>query len=332
MAVEPHRVTIRADASLARGVGHVMRCLTLATELCDRGHHVALFSVELADGLRQRASDAGVVVHDVDPAATDASTLEQMNAGAAMLVVDGYHLSSFAEAAFGVGTPVMLIDDNGELPSKGASLVLNQNLHADEGIYRGATDAHLLLGPPFAMVRPDLATVDRTRVTERDVLVAIGGTDPLGLTFPLTNALLERPDIRVWLGRSVIDGGPQQLRDQIRPDRIAVDPGDLSQAFSHATVAIIGGGSMMWEVAALGIPSIALVVADNQYAAAMRASEYGFAVMEDARTGVDVETVATTAARLLSDHDRRSNMARRGQHLIDGAGAYRVADAIEQLF
>ena len=318
------RIAVRVDAGGAIGVGHAMRCATLAEALIEAGHVVTVVSASMplwvAD--RFRASGAVVEAHSTGPVD--------------VWIVDGYLLGAelieFAETG-----PVVAIDDNAELPVAAARLVVNQNLHARRSLYADVPDnTRLLLGPTYAMIRSDVRSIDRSghRPGGRSVLVSFGGTDPARLTAPVTEMLLALPDVAVVvaLGTDHPDRPEVQRLIDSHGERAAFDPGDLTAALRTADVAAIGGGSTLWEVASLGIPAVAAVVADNQVAGTAAAEAYGFVVGVDVRSASDgARTVADAVTALLDDVVRRDQLGSAGHALFDGFGARRVVEAIEDL-
>ncbi len=295
-------IVLRADAGPAIGIGHVMRSLTLGGELARRGVEVALATRELPAALATRAERLGVRVVGPDDASADA-----------FVMLDGYEIAAPA-GRHGV------IDDNREAPVAGAALVLNQNLHAAAGMYADLSPAtRLLLGPEYALVRDELGAVRATGpVRERAsrVVLAVGGADPLGLTEPIARALAPECELRVAVGAA------NPRRDAIAALGVTLDAGDLVDSYGWADVAVIAAGTTLWEVGYLGLPAVAIVVADNQRAAAKASEAAGFVV------GADPDGVRATVAELLVDPTRRGTMRTAGQALFDGRGATRVADAV----
>jgi spore coat polysaccharide biosynthesis predicted glycosyltransferase SpsG len=90
-------------------------------------------------------------------------------------------------------------------------------------------------------------------------------------------------------------------------------------------VAVIGAGTTMWEAAFLGVPSISVIVADNQAAPAFAAADIGFTVAVDARAGASPATIEHATRELLADGARRDRMTQIGRSEVDGMGATRVA-------
>jgi spore coat polysaccharide biosynthesis predicted glycosyltransferase SpsG len=295
-------IVLRADAGPAIGIGHVMRSLTLGRELVGRGVDVALATRDLPPALATRAERLGVPVIGIDDASADA-----------FIMLDGYEIDAPA-GRHGV------IDDNREAPVGGAALVLNQNLHASPGMYADLAPAtRLLLGPQYALLRAELEAVRATapvREHATRVVLAVGGADPLGLTEPIARALESECELRVAVGAA------NPRRDTITALGVTLDAGDLVDSYAWADIAVIAAGTTLWEVAYLGLPAVAIVVADNQRAAAKAAEAAGFVTL------AEPDSVRAAVVGLLADPARRGAMRVAGQAHFDGFGAARVADAV----
>jgi spore coat polysaccharide biosynthesis predicted glycosyltransferase SpsG len=84
----------------------------------------------------------------------------------------------------------------------------------------------------------------------------------------------------------------------------------------------------MWEMACMGVPFIAIVIADNQRQAAAAMARDGYPAIEHAAIERELPAAATALA---ADADRRAALSRRGRELVDGRGAERVCAALREL-
>jgi spore coat polysaccharide biosynthesis predicted glycosyltransferase SpsG len=296
------RIVLRADASESIGIGHVMRSLTLGSELVRRGIDVTLATYCIPHSLGVRAWEFGISVLEAERAPADVFT-----------VVDGYDIGA-------PPGPHAVIDDNLESAVERAALILNQNLHATEAMYADlASQARLLLGPSYALLRRELQPQrGAVRVDATRVVVAMGGADPSRSTEPILDELLRAPaiDVRVAIGAA------NPRRNAIASRDVALDRGDLVDSLAWADVAVIAAGTTLWEVGYTGVPAIAVVVADNQAEAAKAAAARGFVQLAER------DEVAASVRALLGDPTRRQAMRAAGQACFDGQGAARVADAV----
>ena len=81
------------------------------------------------------------------------------DSGSEWVVVDGYYFGSdYQKKIKEYGLHLLFIDDNGHADHYYADLVLNQNLHATEKLYRNREpNTKLLLGPKYVLLRQELA-------------------------------------------------------------------------------------------------------------------------------------------------------------------------------
>ena len=154
---------IRADASTRIGTGHVMRCLALAQAWEDSGRRAAFAMGMDAPALEDRLrSDGMEVVHlsaepgSLEDAEMTADIAQKMGAGWA--VVDGYHFGSdYQRIIKESGLRLLFIDDNGHADHYYADIVLNQNLHANEELYRKREPyTKLLFGTEYVLLRREV--------------------------------------------------------------------------------------------------------------------------------------------------------------------------------
>lgn len=324
------RVLIRADASSVIGIGHLMRSLALTEVLRDGGDEVTLLTAVdpglLADRWNRESAtirriDAEIGSRD-DAARTSVAAREL---SVAWLVLDGYAFDSAYRSVLDHDARLLLIDDRGEATLR-ADLVVNGNIYGAEAMYPGI-DGRLLAGPRYAMLRREFRA---PRIGDRGegIILSLGGADPNDRTAPLLKALAERG----VHGRVVI--GPQH-RSPDATRALATALGweplgtsqDMAGLLASAAMAIVGSGTTTLECAALGVPMVAVRIADNQTSVAAALDELGLALVTD---GDDPEGVASAAAGLAADGGRRAAMARAGPRLIDGYGALRVASAMRE--
>jgi spore coat polysaccharide biosynthesis predicted glycosyltransferase SpsG len=85
------------------------------------------------------------------------------------------------------------------------------------------------------------------------------------------------------------------------------------------------------ELARVGTPAVAVVVADNQAPGARALAEAGAVVSLGRHETLDPAAIGVAVAELADNPDRRQALSRRGRELVDGRGAARVLDAMHEL-
>lgn len=334
-------LVLRADAAVATGTGHVMRCLALAQGWQDGGGRAIAVTAVSMPPLLRRLSAEGV---DVRPADARPGSVEDAEAtaavahaaGAEWVVVDGYHFGdTFVAGLKGRGLRVLVIDDLGSPSVCGADLVLNQNLHASVALYRDELPGkQLMLGPRYALLRREFRVggfpMRTTPAVARRLLVTFGGSDPANVTARVSNAVhhLERDvEVRVVVGGSnphCVD--IERLGRHGRPHAdVLVDTNGMRESLAWADAAVCAAGSTAWELAAMAVPAIVIAVAENQEPVAESLDKAGLAWNLGPVASCSDAEIARAIERLIRDHDARAAMAARGPTVVDGKGAARVA-------
>jgi UDP-2,4-diacetamido-2,4,6-trideoxy-beta-L-altropyranose hydrolase len=336
---------LRADGGSRIGGGHVMRCLALAQAWSETGSRAVFCAAALTPSLRQRLSDEGfgcVTIEAESGSAADgeATAAAAASLGARVIVVDGYQFAvAFHRRLRDAGLKLAAIDDNGEIGGSIDDLVINQNRHASPALYpQRAGHTRLLLGTDYALLRREFrGWQGPPRVvppSARRVLVTLGAADPQNVTGDviagIAPALAAAAEIAVVVGGSSPHGDAIAAQLAQLPNcRLDRDPGvRMPDLMAAADLAICAGGSTMWEMACMGVPFIAIVIADNQRQAAAAMARDGYPAI--AHAAVERELPAAVTA-LAADADRRAALSRRGRELVDGRGAERVCAALREL-
>ena len=318
-----------------------MRSATMALALAEFGHQVFVLPDEIPTYVAGRLQHRNIALFE---ASSDGSFASVMRLEPDVVVVDGYEFGPLVRRVAETKTSVVVVDDNGDLSGAGASIIINPNLHAHAVDYRDDENrgARLLLGPQFALLRPEVVSLRAHRPGRAPVglLLALGGTDPAGLTLPVLERLAAVRSSPIGPVRVAIPHGHPD-EDEIvsivlNSEDVARADSDLTGAFASVGLAVIGGGSTLWELAMLGIPAVAAIVADNQLAGSQAAVQAGFTVSVDARSSVTnlssaAEQLVERALGLAASLKQRQQMSVAGRGCFDGRGASRVSREIESL-
>lgn len=372
MSSRPHagiRVAFRADASVRIGTGHVMRCLTLADELRRKGVQCIFACREHEGHLAAKIREAGheVVLLPLDGASADTGDgvapphagwlggdweRDAADTGAALgdvpvdwLVVDHYALDARWESRMRRHCHrLMVIDDLADRRHE-ADVLLDQNLGRAPGDYASRVNpsAALMIGPEYALLRPEFARLRETavaRVASRDglrrILVSMGGVDPSNRTGAVLSAL-DRVALPGGAEVVAVLGAGAPAIDDVRalaerlslPCRVLVDVRDMAELMAGSDLAVGAAGSTSWERCALGVPSVVMVLADNQRGIAEALGRAGAAVPVD--DDADGASVHRAVSGLVANATARHAMAEAALEVCDARGTERVAGVMEAM-
>lgn len=322
-----------------------MRCLALAQAARAREVDVAFATAECPPALAERFGQEAFEIVRMSASVGTNEDAEKTVAlarrmGVDWIVVDGYQFSSaYQRALKAAGQRLLVLDDYGHADHYTADIVLNQNLGAEEDLYRSrAAYTRLLLGLRYVLLRREFRQNEREERTHpalaRRLLVTIGGSDPAGLTARVLQAV-NRVEARE-LEALVVLGPANAQREELFaaigrvPERIRVldNPADLAPHMRWADMALTAGGSTLWELLHLGVPSLVVVVAENQKrATALVHSQDACRVIGESAS-ITPEQIASHLRALAHNAEERELLGTTGTNLIDGRGAERVLDAL----
>ena len=257
------------------------------------------------------------------------------------VVFDHYVLSADDHRDLASGRPTLVIDDLADRPLA-ADLVVDSGPQRRAADYQGLipAGARLLLGAAYAPVRPEFAelrakTLGRRPEAVGRILVSLGLTDLGGIT----GRVLDR--LRPRIGQTAIDvvlgagatsrAGLERLARRDPRLTVHVDTPDMARLTAAADLAVGAAGSSAWERCTLALPSVMLVVADNQRPAATALAEAGAALVVEADDPAFDQLFDRAFLRLFTDPVARGRLAAKCAEVCDGLGAERVADVFLDL-
>lgn len=342
----PKVLLIRADASVAMGTGHVMRMIALAQAWKRSGGNAVFASANITPPLEQKIRNEGFGMEKIntapgsreDLAATRATVSAHAADGCFVAVaLDGYQFdANFQSGLKETGCRLLAVDDYGHADAYQADLVLNQNISAREALYvRRDRATELLLGPRFALLRREfLDSLTAVRaIPERatKLLVSLGGADADNVTKKIIEALAGSGLVlKVAVGgsnphlESLREAAKAATADDTRVD-LVVNANNMPELMKWADMAIAAGGATCWELAFTGLPSIFMILADNQEQNVHELERQGFGLCLGRYTAFNGRLLRHAVDRLAGDAASRAAFASRGRELVDGLGAQRVA-------
>jgi UDP-2,4-diacetamido-2,4,6-trideoxy-beta-L-altropyranose hydrolase len=358
------RVAFRADASLDIGTGHVMRCLTLADALRERGAQCLFISRAHQGNLLAQIRQRGFEVVELQTTASfqpeaqpahaawlgshwqdDAQQTLQALTGQALdwLVVDHYALDVRWEQALRAHVSKLLIIDDLADRTHDCDVLLDQNLgrKAEDYATRVPAACKLLIGPAYALLRPEFALVReqslarRQQLSLRHLLISLGGVDRDSITLKVLDALQQSslpPNCRITVVMGEQAPGLHSVQQQATKmqwaTEVQVNVRDMAALMANSDLAIGAAGTTAWERCCLGLPSIALVLADNQRTVAAALAAAGCAKVLPVRPQWPDDLLDALAHIKMPSYIQA--MQQICTTVTDGLGAQRAAETMEQ--
>ena len=321
---------IRCDGGGKFGYGHVKRMVGLARALRDRESIGVLFALhgseDAALPIRRAGFEAVMIQTNDDLAALIRSRVPDM------LVLDGREGPRRAELDDLTRTIaiVAIIDDGSDA-----------RLAADFAYYPPVPQARALdwtgartvarIGWEWSLLGLNPHVMPARGISARPtLLVAMGGSDPQGLTLRAAQALI--PLDSAFRIRFVIGTGTKNAAKigasvaALKSNFETVEGADdLATEYASADLALCAFGVTAYELAAFGVPAIYLGLTEDHARSAGAFEAAGMGISLGVAAHVEARDILASVKALMSDSARRREMRHAGLSTLDGQGAARIA-------
>lgn len=368
IGVNQIKIVFRVDASIDIGSGHVMRCLTLADALSESGS-TCHFICNLHEGhMIEEIRNKG---HNVYPLSNTSAPINQpvsdetdysswlgtdwftdaqqcreivIRLKPDWLVVDHYALDGrWENAVLPQGCRLLVIDD---LANRGhiADILLDQNWFGKKTTnrYDNLVPQRCIkfLGPQYALLKRDYFKI-RQFMPPRDgfvrrVLIFLGGSDPTNQTSKALRALME-PNLQFLIVDVVIGlnhPDPEGITDLAKSRPATVlhkNVPNLAGLMARADLMIGAGGTTTWERMTLGLPSIVITIADNQYPINLALDEAGYVNHIGNMNEVESTDISEAIQHSLVFPEELKTQSNKMQRLVSGNGVDQLCKKIYRL-
>lgn len=346
-------IVFRVDASVYIGSGHVMRCVTLAEELKNRGANVIFVCREYSGNMIEYIREKNIpsfgfpLLKPVDTNQEETfdvwldieetkkiilNSFQKVH----LLIVDHYSLDyKWEKEMRPFVNKIMVIDDLANR-NHDCDLLLDQNFYLENNRYTGLInkDCQQLLGPKYSLLRSEFAKAKRKQLPKngriRNILVFFGGSDVNNETCKVLEALrkADRGDIKVDVVIGKSNPHQKEIREIIRdmPNTdLSIQVDNIHEYIERADFSIGAGGSTTWERCCLGLPSLVISIADNQTKVAKDVALKGAQIWLGESKEVTISSLVCHINCLYDSPLLLSHISSTALKLVDGKGVSRVA-------
>ena len=339
-------VAFRCNAGPTTGFGHLMRCRELARSLSERGVASVIFGP--ADAHRTTADAAlfadWYAVDEMKPRGEESGEFLSFcrDAHAEHAILDDYRVeSTYQRTLHEAGIRCLHQFDASAPPTEfWAPIVVNANPYENERAYLGklrAPSAQLLLGPAYAVLRPEFRSIEprAPRAQVSRILITFGAGDDRGMILrtleALWSALSESIEIYIVSGKH----NPRNpeiakaLKNRYpRRATLYIDPPSVAKLMNDADLAVMAGGTSTYEAASCGLPMVLVVLTSNQINPCRGWALKTGVVNLGEQSLLRAKDIRSSVLAFIEDDDRRIVTANRCRQAVDGKGGDRLLDAL----
>ncbi len=295
------KIVLRCDGHKMLGMGHIYHCLTLAYHLT--GHDIVfVLNKKYQDGIK-KVKEAFFQYELIEDDNDFYRLLDRMRAN--IVVNDCLDTSEeYIRNLQKYADKVVTIEDMGT-GSAVADVCINALYEKNDNpnIYCG--EKYVCLRDEFLIAQPKVI-----EKTVKNVLVLFGGTDPSNLTKKLYHIAKRWDENLTFTFITGIGYDPLSLgitADESHHIEVLNNVKNVSKYMEAADIAFTSQGRTVYELAAIGVPSIVLAQNERELLHTFASAENGFMNLG---LGKDVteEEIERTLHLLIADFERRKEM------------------------
>lgn len=330
-------ICIRADMNDTVGLGHIMRCLSIADALKEKGAPVLFLTADgcASDLLKKRGYEYIVLNSEWNHLEDELSVLESFfstkGKSCSLLILDTYQITQNYLRTLRAFVSTLLIDDIPLFPYD-VDTILCYGVYYEKYYSGGSADRNLL-GPRYAPLRKEFQAAGEKLIRKRveNLLILSGGTDANDMlrriVRQINNGRYKRIDVVCGLFYPDYDAFVKET-DPYPEIVLHKNISNIADYMRAADIAVSAGGSTLYELCALGTPTISYCLEDNQKGNIEGFDRLGIIPSAgDIRTDPVVENIGMLLEKMAS-YEKRNELSAEMRKTVDGAGAERIADFI----
>ena len=269
-------IAIRVDGNGKIGLGHMMRCISIACQLRENGIKVIFI-------ISQDSEDSILIINVFCYFKLDSLVENGLNPEESMilikrmkckgLLIDSYRVQKSDFIKFKTIVNIAYIDDIYAFDYP-VDLLINYNLEAKE-FYCGKKrkDCVYLLGTKYFPLRKEFIQASKYYFLREvnNILIITGSTDPYGISLFLSDLLLTNfngINIQILLGKFYDDQYVNEILEAVSREKrmeIVEWGNSMADIYAHSDLVITSGGTSCFEAMSMGIPCISYEFVDNHH-------------------------------------------------------------------
>lgn len=342
-------IGIRADASPKLGMGHIMRCISIAQALSDIGVKSIFICANdyPSETVLAYGFEINVLNSDYEAMESEIALMlevvDQLRLSG--ILVDSYYATDYYLSCMQEKLPVVYIDGLYRCKSDIAG-VINYNAAANIGEYKKRFEGKktaLMVGLDFTPLRNEFRMNSGNKVIRKKVdsiLLTTGATDNFGVMMALCrywkeNALFEDVEKHIIVGKLFTES--EKLMEGFADDSSFIfhlNTTDMKSHMENADIAISAAGTTVYELLSMQVPSVIFSLADSQNMVGVLSPAIKW--VGDIRDNAQKNSLAAEAAEkitnavvdLMNSYIERKTISELAGKCVDRKGADRLARGI----
>ncbi len=335
---------IRADGNTNIGMGHVMRCLSIAEASAENDKLGKPIFITADSGCKEMITGRGfeVIILDTDfkDMMSEIPLLEKIfDKEKDILLVDSYQVSDMYFHVLKKLVKTACLEDMGF--SHPVDLLINYNIYAPNLAQNYINNKETLLGVSYMPLRKQFQQPSDYAVKDRvtDVVITTGGSDPYFASSAIMDAVLENSVLsEADIHWHILSGPFNKFKEQLLEKYVSFtnitiheNVQDMRGLLLKMDAVVTATGSTIYEVSSLGIPMIVFYFAENQKQGAETLEQITDIVNAGCfaeNSGQVTERIVDALIKCVQNKEYRTVLFAQEKELVDGKGAGRIAQRL----
>ncbi|ENK1242695.1 UDP-2,4-diacetamido-2,4,6-trideoxy-beta-L-altropyranose hydrolase [Clostridium botulinum] len=276
------KIAIRADGGPEIGMGHIMRTLVLAKELAKANDVFYICKVDNSLSSKYKVGIDKIISQGFRVLTINENNIlsELKHISADCLITDSYDVN---EEYFNLTKYMFKVTgyiDDMNLYYFNVDFIINQNIGAEEYFYKVNKDTKLFLGTNYTMLREEFRKNHKKDIKKevQNVMLTVGGSDQDGITNIIYDYVKDLGfKFHIVIGPSFKEENIEKLvkLKKLKDNINLYFNANMIEIMNKCDIAVSACGSTLYELAVCRIPTLGLIIADNQEKVAYKMNERG---------------------------------------------------------
>jgi len=319
-------VMILTEGGTKIGLGHITRCLALYEAFTE--HDLEPILVINGDNNVNEFLRKQKVEYRIENWLEKAELIRD-----SVLIIDSYLAPREVYSTLRKNNnTVVAIDDYNRLQYD-AHIIVSPTIYGEFLNYKKHPNSVYLLGSKYIILRKEFWSVPSKKINEniRNIMITFGGEDLRNLTPRVLEVLKDMPyTLHVVIGQAFRDTSyiPRYRKYPNIKFYFDLSAEEMLHLMLLSDIAISSCGQTLHELARVGVPTIGVVVAENQKLNAQYFQKFGFLMYAGKYTDNNLERNILKGLEILGNYNERKLRSEIGRKLVDGFGAKRIVSEV----
>lgn len=329
------KILFRVEATPELGLGHLMRCLALAEKFKESVSNTNIVFITSSSAAGEQIKRYGYKLINLSSSKNMVEEIEYYKKylKKAIFITDIPDISEdYLRTLKKKVCSVVSIDDGSDtvfysdiLISPNLNPNINHKYSSRTQHYSGAK--YVILKKAFEKYGIKKKQIKREA---KSLFICFGGSDRNNITQKVVN-IIQNMDINILIVVGIMYSYYNELVKDIKEYRniqIKRNAHNMDELIYDADLAIISGGTLLYETCAVRTPAIVICQNREQNRESEFFAENNAAINLGTFDNINEDTARNTILKLISDYDKRELLSKNARQLIDGRGADRIVNII----